>query len=452
MTTVFAAALNLRRLCAVGTVAAMLLALMAMPAWAQGLSFIRDAEIERDIRRFSEPIFVAAGVSPQSVQLFLVNSEAVNAFVAGGQQLFINTGLLMEAQSVEEVIGVIAHETGHIAGGHLARGVQELERARTTALLTSLLGVAAGIATGSGDVGAAVVAGGSGVAGRQFLSFSRTMENAADQAALRYLDRAGISSDGLADFLERLAEDELVPEEFQSEYVRTHPLTRDRVNTVRGHAQRSGTGGSAPAEFTEAFKRMRAKLLGFLDPDRALTEHAGDESIAGRYARAIAHYRNGDLQTGLAGIDALIAEEPDNAYFHELRGQMLLENGRVAEALPSYETAMAKAPGEPLIEMAFAQAALQGDDPAMIARATDALESATQSRAGASPTAFRLLATAYGKSGRLGLSALALAEEALARGDRETAVQQARRAEGLLADNRPAQLRAMDIIALADRR
>lgn len=441
----------LRRFRLMGLSLWMLAALWALPVSAQGLSFIRDAEIERDIKTFSEPIFVAAGVAPQSVQLFLVNSRAINAFVAGGQRLYINTGLLMDAQNVNELIGVIAHETGHIAGGHLARGVQELERARTTALLTTLLGVAAGIAAGSSDVGVAVAASGTGVAGRQFLSFSRTMENSADQAALRYLDRAGYSSEGLADFLERLAKDELVPEELQSEYVRTHPLTQDRVSTVRGHAGRTGAAAAMPPAYEEAFARIRAKLLGFLDPNQALNAYAGDESIAGRYARAIAHYRNGDIADGLAGIDALIEAEPDNAFFHELRGQMLMENGQIAEALPSYEAAMAKAPGEPLIEMAFAQAALQGDDAPLIARAVEALESATRTPTGATPLAFRLLATGYGKQGDIGQSALALAEEALARGDRSSAVEQARRADALLEDNRSAQLRARDILAIAER-
>lgn len=439
--------------------AAILLALVAALAlWgrseesrAQGLSFIRDAEIENSIRSFSEPIFVAAGVAPQSVQIFIVNSETINAFVAGGQRMFINTGLLMAAEDVTELIGVIAHETGHIAGGHLARGVQELERARRTALLTTLLGVAAGIASGSTDVGVALATGGSGVAGRQFLSFSRTMENSADQAALRYLDSAGYSSEGLADFLERLAEEELIPEEFQSEYVRTHPLTRDRVNTVRAHVDRSPLTSSQTApETVEKFDRMRAKLAGFLQPKEALRAYATNTSTAGRYAHAIALYRTGDLQGGLAGIDGLIAQEPNNAFFYELRGQMLMENGRLSEALPAYEAALDLAPNEPLIEMAFAQAALQGDDPQLIDRAINALESATRTPGGRTPLAYRLLATGYGKSGQLGLSALALAEEALARGDRETAIQQARRAEGLLEGNGPALLRARDIIVLAE--
>lgn len=425
----------------------------AGPARAQGLSFIRDAEIENSIRSFSEPIFVAAGVSPRSVQIFIVNSTAINAFVAGGQRMFINTGLLMAAEDITELIGVIAHETGHIAGGHLARGVQELERARRTALLTTLLGVAAGIASGSTDVGVALATGGTGVAGRQFLAFSRTMENSADQAALTYLDKSGFSSRGLADFLERLAEDELVPEEFQSEYVRTHPLTRDRVNTVRAHVERSSLADAAVSDdLVEKFVRMRAKLVGFLEPEQALKRFANDSSTAGRYAHAIALYRTGNLEGGLAGIDSLIAQEPNNAYFYELRGQMLMENGRISEALPAYESAMSLAPNEPLIEMAFAQAALQGNDPQLIDRAVKALESSTNAPRGATPLAFRLLATGYGKSGRLGLSALALAEEALARGDRETAIQQARRAEGLLEGNGPALLRAKDIIVLAEQR
>ncbi|MEO1249347.1 MAG: M48 family metalloprotease, partial [Pseudomonadota bacterium] len=320
------------------------------------------------------------------MQIFIVNSDTINAFVAGGQRMFINTGLMMAAEDVTELIGVIAHETGHIAGGHLARGVQELERARRTALLTTLLGVAAGIASGSTDVGVALATGGTGVAGRQFLSFSRTMESSADQAALRYLDSAGYSSEGLANFLERLAEDELVPEEFQSEYVRTHPLTRDRVNTVRAHVDRSPlTSAAVSPGVAESFIRMRAKLAGFLQPKQALQTYANDPSTAGRYAHAIALYRTGDLEGGLSGINELIAQEPNNAFFFELKGQMLMENGRLSEALPAYEAAMDLAPNEPLIEMAFAQAALQGNDPQLIDRAINALESATRTPDGGTP-------------------------------------------------------------------
>ncbi|HET8727642.1 MAG TPA: M48 family metalloprotease, partial [Alphaproteobacteria bacterium] len=250
-------------------VACLVLVWSVEPASAQNrrLSLIRDAEIEHTIRTYAEPIFQVAGISPQAVDIYLVNDPSLNAFVAGGQNLYIHTGLLLAAEAPDEIIGVIAHEVGHIAGGHLARGQEEIESARRTALLTSLLGMAAAVASGDGGLGAAVVGGGATIAQRDFLSFTRTMENSADQAGLAYLDRAGYSAEGLLHFLERLENQELVPSSREAEYVRTHPLTHDRVEAVRERVAHSpNTGKPFPPDYDEMLVRVKAKLFGFLQP------------------------------------------------------------------------------------------------------------------------------------------------------------------------------------------
>jgi predicted Zn-dependent protease len=420
-----------------------------VPAGAQErkLSFIRDAEIEATLRGYSLPIFQAAGIVPQGVDIYLVQSPTINAFVAGGQNLFINTGLLLAASNPEEIVGVIAHETGHIAGGHLARGQDAMERARRTALLSTLIGIAAAAASGQGGAGAAVIGGGMGAAQRSFLSFSRSMESSADQAAVGFLDRAGITTEGLLTFLQKLEDQELVPEDRRVEYVRTHPLTRERVDFIANHLAEHPGGSPMSAADAERFRRLQAKLLGFLSPQVALRRYAeGDPSVAARYARSIALFRRGDLPGAMALADGLLAEEPDNPYFHEWKGQMLLESGRVDEARPSYERAVALAPREPLLLVPLAQTKIESGNDADLAGAIEDLTTAIARSGRGDAMAWRLLATAYGRSGDLGMAAVALAEEAMARGDRGMAEGQAQRAMDQLPAGSPGWLRAQDVL------
>ena len=427
----------------------LIICIVVLPAAAvaqERLSLIRDVEIEDTIRAYSEPIFQVAGLTPDSVNIYLVNDTSTNAFVAGGQNLFLHTGLLSDIDDPLELIGVIAHESGHLAGGHIVRGTEALQTTQRNALISTLVGLAAALASGQPEAAAAGMAGGSVSAQRDFLSYTRAMEGSADLAAVTYMERAGISAEGLLTFLEELESHELLPASHQSEYFRTHPLTRDRVDALRSAVEQSPTTGRPlPAEWIESFDRMQAKLIGFLHPQRALREYpATDTSVAGRYARAIAAYRLGNIETALSLTVELSAEEPDNPYFHELIGQILLEHGRLSEARQYYERAVALRPGEPLLLVPLAQTMVESADPADVETAIGYLNEAV-SRDGGSALAWRLLATAYGRIDELGMAHLALAEEALAQGDRPAAMLQAERAQRSLGAGTPAWLRAQDI-------
>lgn len=417
------------------------------------LSFIRDAEIEHTIRTFAEPIARTAGINPSAMDYYLVADRSMNAFVAGGQNMFLNTGTIIEAEDAKELLGVMAHEFGHVAGGHLVRGQDQLEQARRTAILTTLLGVAAAVAAGNAGAGAAVVTGGQSMAQRNFLAYTRQMETAADQAAVTYLDRVGISSEGLLDFMERLEDQELLPVSAQVEYVLTHPLTGSRIDFLENHVANSPrTGAPLPAGWEDLFARMRAKLLGFMEPQRALQLYpAMATDIPSYYGHTIALYRRGDFANALARMDRLLEVEPQNPYFHELKGQMLLETGRAAEARPSYQRAAELAPNQPLILTALAQTKIEAGGQADLESAIADLTRATSQPGGGNPLAWRLLATAYGRTDQMGMASVALAEEALARGDKEQAIAQARRAIDLLPAGSPGALRAQDIEAVADR-
>lgn len=415
---------------------------------AQKITFIRDAEIENIIRSYAAPLFEAAGLEPSSIDIYLVKDKSLNAFVAGGQKLFLNTGLLLGAGNVSQVIGVIAHETGHIAGGHLSRINDAIANSGAQTILGLVLGTAAAIGTGRADLGAAIAYGATEVGRRSFLKYSRTQEAAADQAALRVLDDTGNSSRGLLEFLEKLGDKELLSERHQDPYVRTHPLSRDRILAVADHVSRSSYSDTPPPEKVLAsYRILKAKLRAFIEPTSATLRHykETDSSIEARYARAIAYYRVPDLKRALPIIDGLIAEYPDNPYFHELKGQMLFENGRVKESLRPYQASVRLIPDQPLLLRALARVQIEMNDPAYLDRAILNLRAALH-REPRSPSSWRDLAIAHGRLGQMGQSSLALAEEALLKHDLGAASYHASRAEKLLAEGTPGWIQAQDIL------
>ena len=349
----------LKRILEIGPVfiLAVILVIGGSPARAQKISLIRDAEIENTIRQFATPVFSAAKLNPQAVKIYLVRDNTLNAFVAGGQRVFINTGLLTKTTNAGQIIGVIAHETGHIAGGHLARFQNALENSSTTMILALLLGGAA-IGAGRGDIGSAIIGAGQGISIRNFMKYSRTQESAADQAAMKFLDHAGISSKGLLEFLEILGEQDLLSPERQDPYVLTHPLTRDRIANIAEHISQSPHSDTPlPAAFEIMHRRLRAKLYAFLNPlDRTLCVYKEtDNSLESRYARAVAQYRKPDLDKALPLIDGLLAEFPRDPYFWELKGQMMFENGDAKAALKPYENAVSLLPDNALLRRDLAR-------------------------------------------------------------------------------------------------
>jgi predicted Zn-dependent protease len=420
---------------------------------ANSFSFIRDAEIENTIRIYSTPLFQAAGLEPSDIKIYLVKDNSLNAFVAGGQKIFINTGLLMKSRHAGQVIGVIAHETGHIASGHLSRARQALKKSTAQTILAYILGGAAAIG-GRPDVGQVIVLGGKQTGLRSLLHYSRTQESAADQAALRFLDTTNQSAQGLLEFFDTLSGQELLSASRQDPYLRSHPLTRERMDAIRAHLVKSpNTDKPFPSRFQEMHKRMRAKLYAFLEP-LAITLRRykeTDNSLVSRYARAIAYYRHPDLEKALRLIDGLIKDRPDDPYFHELKGQMLFENGRAAAALGSYERAVQLLPHSALLRSGLAQAQLELNDPALLDQAILNFRAALL-REKDVPFFWHQLAIAYGRQGRMGHSSLALAEEAMLQGNPKVARYQAGRAATILPRGSVGWLQSQDILQAAKKK
>lgn len=409
---------------------------------------IRDAEVENIIRGYATPLLQAAGIATGDVRLILVRDNQINAFVAGGMNIFIYTGLLRSADSPDEIRGVLAHEIGHIAGGHIARLGAELERASSEALLSTILGVAVAVAAGRADAAAAVIAGGAGSAQRGLLYHTRTQESAADQAAFRYLESSGYSAAGMVAMLDRLAGQELVSETYQDPYVRTHPLSRDRVRSARAFVARTHNAGrvATTAELA-TYDRIKAKLAGFIDPpQRTLDRYpANDTGVPSQYARVIAQYRRGDLVAAIQGIDRLIGQAPYDPYFHELKGQILYENGRIQESAEAYEAALNLLPSDPALMGPAAKAMMEAGDERRTARAIEMLERVTLLEP-RNPSAWLHLGIGYGKMDRIGDASVALAEANMLNGRRADAGLQARRAQHHLKEGTPGWLKAEDIL------
>lgn len=426
-----------------------LLAISPAPARA---GLIRDAEVERTIRMTADPIFRAAAIDPGSVHVFIVGNSAINAFVAGGMNIFIHTGLLLATDKPEMLAGVIAHETGHITGGHLAKGTEQLQQATIGAVISYILGGVA-VAAGAGDVGAAVISGGGNIAERSMLSFTRTNENAADAAALRFLATADISAKGLLEVFKILQRDEKRHFGQPDPYAITHPLTRERVNTLRDYLSGPEASGSGfDEQHQQRYQRLLGKLEGFLDdPQTVRARYRGNaSSLRARYALAIADFRSGDVDEAVALLETMIKEAPEDGYYYDTLGQVLYESGRIEQAIATYAKATALKPEEGLIQASYGQALLASNNAAHVQQAITTLERATQLD-NTYADAWRALAGAYARAGRLGEQHLALAEEAMLGDDVKTAIAQSKRAMSILEAGSPARMRAADINTLATR-
>ena len=437
-------------------VAILATALTSAPAQSQGnrISLVRDAEIENIIRRYATPIFNAAGLSADAVDIHLVRDDRLNAFVAGGQRLFINTGLLIRADSPDQVIGVIAHETGHIAGGHLSRIHDELRNAELKSILAAIVGVAVGVTTGDGRAAGTIARGGKGAALTDLLKYSRTQESAADAAAMKYLDATGQSARGIAEFFRLLQNDIRLQGGREHPYLSSHPLTNDRISAVENHIALSRYADAQPSrEKLYDHQIMRAKLIGFMQPLSNVLKiyPESDNSVAARYARSAAYYLEGNLTVALPLIDSLIADAPDNPYFHELKGQMLFENGRIEQSLDPYRRSVDLAPEEPLLRVALARSQIETGNEALLEDAKTHLEVA----AGREPElreVWRLSTIVNGRLGKMGEMALAQAEYELLGDENVAARTLADRAIDQLPAGSPGWLRAQDIRAEAQQR
>jgi len=430
------------------------------PARAQervttGLPIIRDSEIEQLLRDYVTPILKAAGLAQQNIRVVILNDRGFNAFVMDGRHIFINAGALFDAKTPNEVIGVFAHETGHLAGGHLMKLRERLAEAQTQSIVAMLLGVGAIVAGAraggsGGQIGSAAITAPQSIIQHSLLAYVRTQEDQADHAGVKFLTMTHQSASGMLTLFKRLASDTLYSGRYADPYLQTHPFPADRAATLEQLAKSSPYWDAKdPPALQLRHDMMRAKLSGFLErPETVLRRYPlSNTSLPARYARAISTYRHGDLRAAIALIDGLIQTEPNNPYFHELKGQALLEGGHSADAIAPLRRAVAVSHQAPLIEMLLAQALVATDRKTYADEAVGLLNSALR-REPEAPGAYDQLAMAYGQKGDLAHADLASAQAAFARGDVKTARQLASRAKTRLPVGSPAWVRADDIVTV----
>jgi predicted Zn-dependent protease len=430
------------------------------PARAQeqatrGVPLIRDTEIENLMRDYATPILKTAGLAQQNVRVVILNDPTFNAFVMDGRHIFIDSGALFEAKTPNEVIGVFAHETGHLAGGHLMKLREELARAQTASIVALLAGVGAAVAGahsgGSiGNVGTAAIMAPQSMIQRSLLAYVRTQEDQADHAGVKFLTATHQSARGMLEIFKRLSNEMLFGLSRADPYLQSHPLPPERIAALEVMAKSSPYWDVKDSpELQLRHDMMRAKLSGFLDrPDTVYRRYPlSDHSLPARYARAISTYRYGNGHDAIAQIDGLIQTQPNNPYFYELKGQALLEGGHPAEAIAPLRHAVTLAHGAPLIDIMLGQALIATNNTKNAEEAVPLLRTAL-SREPESPDAYAQLAMAYGRKGDLAQADLAAAQAAFTRGDVRTARQLASRAKTRLPVGSPAWVRADDIVSV----
>jgi predicted Zn-dependent protease len=445
----------------VALMAAASLTLASLPARAQtgsaaGIPMIRDAEIEQLLRDYTTPILRVAGLSQQNVQVVIINENVFNAFVMDAHRIFIFTGALKQATVPNQLIGVFAHETGHIAGGHLSKMRQELANAQTAAIVAMLLGVgamAAGARSGGsgGDmvnVGAAAISAPQSYLMHTLLAYQRAQEEQADRAGVRFLTMTGQSAKGMYDTFKRFADEMMFSAAYIDPYVQNHPMPAERMAALAEMVKTPYWDKKDPPELQFRHDMMRAKLYGFTErADAVLRRYPmSDTGMPARYARAIATYRFGDIRSAVSQIDSMIEAMPNYPYFYELKGQALLENGHAQEAIAPLRHAVELAPSPALIQILLAQALIATNNPKMTQEAIPLLRTAL-TKEPESSDAYEQLALAYGHTSDYADADLASAQAAFSRGDNKTARQLAARAKTRFPVGSPGWVRADDIVA-----
>jgi predicted Zn-dependent protease len=443
-------------------VTAAAIALLPVPAahaQGKGPPILRDTETEQLLREYTRPILRAAGLEKQNIQMVIVNEGSFNAFVADGRRIFVNYGAILQSETPNQIIGVLAHETGHLAGGHLSKLREQLATAQTQMIIAMLLGAGA-IAVGStrnssagnnglANAGAAAIAGPQEMIRRSLLSYQRQQEENADRAGVKFLTATQQSPKGMYETFKRFTSESLFAARGADPYLQSHPMPAERVASLQEFASASPYWDKKDDPALQLRHDMvRAKISAFMErPETVYRRYPQtNDSMPARYARAISTYLHGDLRSALAQIDALIQVQPNNAYFYEVRGQALLESGKPAEAIPALRKAVALSNNSPLIEMLLGQALVGSDNKAYTDDAVRILRAAV-AREPEAVLGYTQLAMAYGRKGDYAEADLASAQAAYLRGDNKTARELATRAKTRFAVGTPGWVKADDIVA-----
>ena len=444
------------KLTALATAVALAMTPTLGAAQQKGPPVLRDTESEQLLRDYTRPILRAAGMEKQNIQMVIINEGVFNAFVADGRRIFVNYGAMMQSETPNQIIGVLAHETGHLAGGHLSKLRERLAEAQTQMIIAMLLGAGAMVAgarsgpnSGLANAGAAAMSAPSEVIRRTLLSYVRQQEENADKAGVKFLAATGQSARGMYETFKRFTDESLFAARGSDPYVQSHPMPAERVRALEELARSSPYWDKKDDPALQMRHDMvRAKISGFMERQDTVYRRypLSNTSLPSRYAHAVTTYLHGDLRNALAQIDGLIQQQPANPYFYELRGQALLEGGKATEAIAPLRKAVQLSNNAPLIEMMLGQALVASNNTAYTEEAITILRAA-MARETEAPIGYMQLAMAYGRKGDYAQADLASAQAAYLRGDNKTARDLASRAKTRFAVGTPGWVKADDIVS-----
>ena len=393
---------------------------------SQNLNIVRDAEIENFFHDLSFPIVESSTIKGTKINFYLDKQNYINAFVTSGPKIFITTELLIKTNSVDQIAGVIAHEIGHITGGHLSKRYNAYEDSMFTTMISSILAVGA-IAAGSPSAGSAILMGGEHIRNQQILSFSRNQESYADQTAIKLLKKSNYSVKGLYELFEILERKERFSK--INPYNQTHPLSIERKRVIEDHIDYKENIESNYL-LNERLKLIKAKLIGYTTKKERFNIYypVDRNSLESWYARSIHYYLNGDIDKALIFIDKCINQKKENPYFYELKGQILYENGRSLLAINSYKEAIKYKNDEKHFYLAISKAIYTQKDIRLYDEGISFLKKYINEE-DFPIEAWHYLGLYYGKMGKYVLSSLALAEKFLLLNDIKNAKLQLQKAK-----------------------
>ncbi len=424
-------------------------------AWAGRGGLIRDAETESLVRSYAQPILKSAGLAGQNIRIHLVNNSSFNAFVIDGQNMFLHVGAITQSKTPNQLIGVIAHETGHITGGHLARLRSQAKKAQSASMMLQILGLAAmigsafaGGSNGLGEAGRGLMAS-NGLVTRHVLAGRRIEEASADQAAMKFLTRTHQSGLGMLQTFEFFADQGLAGSQFVDPYILSHPMPQNRIANLRQLVKRSPYYKNADSKrLQHRHDLVKAKLIAYTTTARNTFRKypRSNTSIPARYARAIASYNQSGLRAFLPAIDSLIKREPQNPYFYEIKGEFLFKSGLPLDAVPPLRKALRYAPKADLIRITLAQSLIATGQKGKMHEAIRLLKKALVHERQAAG-GYRQLAIAYGRINQISKAELATAQAYFFEGRLKDAKRHARRAKKMFKRGSPHWIRADDILS-----
>ena len=422
---------------------------ISRPASAQddsGPQVLRDTETELLFKDMSRPLIVAGGLDPNSVSVVLLNDPEINAFVQRGQTVYLQSGLIEAADNVNQVQGVVAHELGHVIAGDAIRSEQGEKQAMGVAILSLVLGAVAA-AAGAGDAGIGILQAGQRAAIGEMMAFTRGQEATADATGSRLLSKSGISGKGMLDFFNKLQNLEYRLAIYSKDsFDRDHPLSSERIQALQVKLKADPAWGKPTDPALEArFERVKAKLLGYIDPKQAALRYPeSDQSVPGHYARAYAYHLGGYPDKAVSEANALLAVDPHDPFFLELKGQILLEDGKPKDAIPVLREATRRSGDAPMIAAMLGHALVATEDPKNFPEAKQILKVAV-SRDNEDPFAWYQLGIIYDREGDDARASLATAERSNLEGNAKMALASAQMAMKGIPQGSPDWLRAQDI-------